>query len=187
MYSKEHIEKIGNTIIFLTTRIPNLSKTRLLKLIYLLDEISIRQSGLPFLNLDYKVWKFGPVANDLFVELSDSPSMLKSYIDKKREGDQVYIIPKKGFDDDEFTQKEIELMNFVVERFGTLGRAELIDITHKKHSPWHNAAIKHAVLEDLESERISTTEFFVNMAELVEHDDRKKAIYLDYIENHGKV
>jgi uncharacterized phage-associated protein len=183
MYSEEHIEKIGNTIIFLASNTVNTSKTKLLKLLYILDEISIKQSGLPFLNLKYKVWKFGPVANDIFVELSTSPSMLKNFIEKKGEGE--YILPKKAFSDDEFTQKELELLNFVVGKFGGANAAELIAHTHRKNSPWYNAAVKNSVLDLLESEKISTTEIVINMSELIEHDERKKRLYFDYIEHHS--
>ena len=61
-FSSEQLEKIGNTVVYLADRIENLSKTKLLKLLYILDEISIKKSGIPMLNLKYKVWKFGPVS-----------------------------------------------------------------------------------------------------------------------------
>ena len=53
-YNEAQLNKIGNTAIYLSERIPNLSKTKFLKLLYILDELSIKQSGIPFLNLDYK-------------------------------------------------------------------------------------------------------------------------------------
>ena len=184
MYSDEQIDKIGNTIIFLASQINKISKTKLLKLLYILDEISIKKSGIPFLNLEYKVWKFGPIANDIFVELSSAPSMLKDFINRETTSDgKNYISSKKDFDEDEFTQNEIDLMEFVVEKFKDASINELISFTHRKNSPWHNAAVKNSVLDLLESEKISTTEIIVNMKELVEHDERKKALYNDYLAN----
>ncbi len=59
MYSQEQTSKIGNTVVYLASNVENSSKTKLLKLLYLLDEISIKTSGIPFLNLQYKdmeVW-----------------------------------------------------------------------------------------------------------------------------------
>ena len=50
-YNEAQLNKIGNTAIYLSERIPNLSKTKFLKLLYILDELSIKQSGIPFLNL----------------------------------------------------------------------------------------------------------------------------------------
>lgn len=69
-YKGAQLNKIGNAAIYLSDRIEELSKTKLLKLLYILDETSIRKWGVPFLNLKYKVWKFGPVAPEIFVDLS---------------------------------------------------------------------------------------------------------------------
>jgi uncharacterized phage-associated protein len=184
MYTKEHIDKIGNSIVFLSSKIEGISKTKLLKLLYILDEIALKKSGIPFLNLEYKVWKFGPVANDIFVELSSSPSMLKDFIKREATEDgRTVITPKTEFVDDEFTQNELDLLDFVVEKFKNSTANELISFTHRKESPWYNAATKNSVYDLLESEQISSTEILVEMKELVEYDTRKKQIYADYLEH----
>ncbi len=184
MYRKDQIEKIGNTIVFLTSNIQNVSKTKLLMLLYILDEISIKKSGIPFLNLEYKVWKFGPVASDIFVELSSSPSMLKGFIERAatQEG-HIIIKPKINFKDDEFTDNEIDLLNFVTNKFKESTANELISITHRKTSPWYTAAKRHSVYDSLEKELISSTEIKVEMKELVEYDERKLKLYEDYLEH----
>jgi len=185
MYTKEQIDKIGNSIIFLASQIKGISKTKLLKLLYILDEISLKKSGIPFFNLEYKVWKFGPVANDIFVELSSAPSMLKDFIIRETTKDgHTFISPKKDFIDDEFTQNELDLLDFVVEKFENSTANELISFTHRKASPWYNAAIKNSVYELLVTEQISSTEIKVEMKELVEYDVRKKQIYEDYLEHY---
>lgn len=183
MYSQDQLDKIGNTVIYLSSAIANASKTKLLKLLYILDELSIKKSGIPFLNLEYKAWKFGPVANDIFVEFSSSPSLLKDYITRKTtiEGHD-YIIPQKAFCDDEFTQNDLDLLNEVVERFKNATTDELIAYTHRKNSPWHNTAVRHAVLELLESEKISVTDHVIDMSELISFDERKLSIYKEYRE-----
>jgi uncharacterized phage-associated protein len=184
MYSKEKIEKIGNTVVFLASKIKNASKTKIIKLLYILDEISIKKSGMPFLNLEYKVWKFGPVAIDIFVEFSSSPSILKNFIERKTTADgHDYIYPKHEFVDDEFSQNELDLLDFVIEKFKNSSTDELIAYTHRKNSPWYNAAVKNSVLELLESEKISTTDININMAELVEYDERKLSIYRECVES----
>lgn len=183
MYSKEQIEKIGNTIIFLSSEIKDISKTKLLKLLYILDEISIKKFGIPFLNLNYKVWKFGPVDNDIFIELSSKPSILKEFIERKYVDDNVYIIPKKKFVDDEFSLNELDLMKYVVEKIGHHTANELIKYTHRKNMPWYNAAVRNKVLDLLLEEKINSTDIAIDMSELVKHDERKESIYQDYLEN----
>lgn len=180
--SNEQVEKIGNSLIYLSNRITNLSKTKALKLIYILDELSIKKSGIPFFNLKYKVWKFGPVSEEIFIDLSSDITILKNYVKKTNNGNDTIIEPIADFKDDEFSEYNIELMDFVIEEFGNKTALKLVNHTHRKNAPWHNTAVKHSVLELLLNETINNTEFIVDMSILVNHDQRKKAIYSDFIE-----
>lgn len=177
-YSPNQLHKIGNTIIYLSKKIPNLSKTKLLKLLYILDEISIKKSGIPFLNLQYKVWKFGPVAEPLFIDLSGEMSILNNFI-KNENG---IISPEKEFCDDEFSDNDLELMDFVIKHFGDKTAKELVAHTHRPNAPWHIEATNKDVLKMLENQEINYTDFFVDMSLLVAHDEKKKAIYQNYLE-----
>lgn len=181
--SKEQIDKIGNAIIYLSNNIENLSKTKALKLIYILDELSIKKSGIPFFNLKYKVWKFGPVSEEIFIDLSSEITILKNYIEMASEEGMTIINPKTKFNDDEFSLNDIDLMDFVIEKFGDKTAKELVSFTHRKNSPWYNSALKNSVLELLRNEEINSTEFLVDMASLISHDERKLNIYNDFIES----
>jgi uncharacterized phage-associated protein len=180
-YSEDQISKIGNTIIYLSEKIDNLSKTKLLKLLYILDEVSVRKSGIPFLNLHYDVWKFGPVDKDIFIELSSKPNLLKKFITKttNRNG-KSYIDSIAEFNDDEFSDNEINLLDFVITKFGTKTSTELVSYTHKVGSLWHNVAKKNSILELLETEQINSTELEIDLGELVQHDKRKKQLFKEY-------
>lgn len=92
IYTKDDIAKIGNTLVYFAERVPELSKTKLLKLVYLLEETTVRRCARPFLNLDFEVWKLGQVAKDLFVDLSSTEQyMLKDYVRTcPREEGRVY-------------------------------------------------------------------------------------------------
>lgn len=182
-YTHNQLEKIGNTVVYLSEQIPHLSKTKLLKLLYILDELSIAKSGIPFLNLKYKVWKFGPVSEELFIDLSSEPKLLENFIAKNDSEGVNYIIPTVAFSDDEFSDNDIELMDLVIKKFGKLSAKDLITYTHRKNAPWHNTAIENAVLDLLESETINNTEFIIDMGQLVSHDSRKKELYLEFIES----
>lgn len=183
MYTKDKIDKIGNTVIFLASNLKNASKTKLIKLLYILDELSIKKSGIPFLNLKYSVWKFGPVPVNLYVEFSSDPSLLKEYIERKNTEDgHDYIYPKKEFLDDEFSLNELELLDYVVEKFKNYTTNDLIAYTHKINSPWYNAAQKNGVLESLENGSENTTDIVIDMSELVGYDERKLALYKEFVE-----
>lgn len=181
-FTDVQLMKIGNSVIYLADKIPSLSKTKLLKLLYILDELSIKRSGIPFLNLKYKVWKFGPVSEELFVDLSSQSTLLKDYVQRSSEEGSSIITPIATFNDDEFSDNDIELMDFVIQNFGQKTATELISYTHRKNSPWYNAAVENSILELLETEKINNTEILIDLGKLVEHDERKKEIYSGYIE-----
>lgn len=184
-YNTEQISKIGNTMVFLAENIANLSKTKALKLLYILDELSIKKSGIPFLNLKYKVWKFGPVSEELFIELSSAPTLLKNFITRKVDRDgNTTIAPIAPFNDDEFSQNDIELLQFVTSNFGNKAAKELIYYTHRKKSPWHTTAKENSILELLENEVISNSEFVIDLSQLIKHDERKRELYQDYLAHH---
>ena len=180
----EQVEKVGNTMIFLSKSIPDLSKTKLLKLLYMLDEFSISKSGIPFFNLQYKLWKLGPVVEEVFVELSDKPIKFEKYIDVRLENGGAYIYPKLDFSDDEFSDNDLELLNDFSVRFRNTAAKDLIDYTHRPNSPWRNAAEENGLYEQLEKGVITNTEIIIDMSCLINHDERKKSIFEHYIEEH---
>ncbi len=184
MYSKQDIEKLGNTVIYLAERIDDLSKTKLLKILYLLDEVSISQSGLPFLNLKYKVWQLGPVAQDVYVDLSgEQPKMLDEYISLVfQSGNRTYISAKKGFNDDEFNDNEIELLEKITQALKNQPAFVLIDYTHKKDSLWHNTANRHNLIESFNKGWQNTSNIELDFSEIIQDQPLKLSIYQHHLE-----
>jgi uncharacterized phage-associated protein len=180
-FSSDQKNKIGNTVIYLADRIPDLSKTKLLKLLYILDEISIKKSGIPMLNLKYKVWKFGPVSEELYIDLSSETTILEKYIIKN--SNESYIKSKTTFVDDEFSENDIELMDKVIQVYGNQTAKELVSYTHRINSPWYNTAKENSVLQLLLDEEINNTELLIDMSQVIAHDARKLEIYKDYLES----
>jgi Uncharacterized phage-associated protein len=182
IFTQDEIEKVGNTLIYFAERVPDLSKTKLLKLIYFLEETAIKTYALPVLNLDFEVWQFGPVAKDVFVDLSSSEQhLLKDYIQTSlNEEGRAYVSAKKPFDDGEFSDSEIALMDNVIDRFGKCTAKELVGLTHRPHSPWTMTAQKNGVLEGLLAEKIMTTDHQIDFSTLL--DDEGKQRYADHIE-----
>jgi uncharacterized phage-associated protein len=108
-------------------------------------------------------------------------SLLNKFIIKSNDGN--YILPKVDFNNDEFSNNDIELMDLVVDKFGFLSANELISYTHRGNSPWYNTAKENAVLYLLENEVITNTEYLIDMGQIVVHDKRKSEIYRDYFRN----
>lgn len=180
--SDSQVDKVGNTIIYLAKNIGELSKTKALKLIYILDELSIKKSGIPFFNLKYKLWKFGPVSEEIFIDLSSETTLLKNYIERSSEEGTTFIKPIAEFKDDEFSDNDIELLDFVIEKFGHKKAKDLVSFTHRKNSPWYLTATENSVLDLLLNEVINNTEILIDLSSLINHDERKKLIYQEFLE-----
>ena len=86
------------------------------------------------------------------------------------------------FEDDEFSDNDIELLDEVIKSFGNKTAKELVAYTHNEESLWNKTAKENKVLNLLENETINSTNLYLNLADLVANDPRKKAIYEDYIE-----
>ena len=186
IYTRNQIEKLGNALIFLCEKSlsagETVSKTHLLKLVFIIEEISVKTYGIPFFDLRFDVWKLGPVSKDLFVELSEEPAMLSDFIRREVRDNNTYIYPKKAFSDGEFSDIEMELLQKVSERFLYCTATELINVTHRKDSPWYKAAAEHGVLELLETGQMTTTNIEIRLSESIEDDEKKLALYKEHKE-----
>jgi len=177
IYTKDQIDKLGNAIIFLCEHIRPLSKTKLLKLIYLIEESSVKRYGAPFFNLRFDVWKLGPVSRDLYAEITSEPFLLDLYIDREFKEGNIFVIAKKKFSDDEFSDLEIGLLEQIATSFKRYTADQLIDLTHRKHSPWYTTAQKNGLLEAFENGLASTSDVQIDLSIMLEDDNAKLAIY----------
>ncbi|WP_279193545.1 Panacea domain-containing protein [Butyricimonas paravirosa] len=174
-FSHSEIDKLGNTIIYLANKIPNLSKTKVLKLLYLLEHFSARLNRVPFMNLEFEVWKAGPVAKDVYIDLSnEESSRLKEYVKMYSKDDYPgsYVLGLKEFNDDEFSDNDIELMDCVIKEFGNKTAGELVDICHKKNMPWYQIALENGLLEEFEAGRLNSSSYKIDLSQLLDDCDR---------------
>ncbi|GHT18548.1 hypothetical protein AGMMS4957_01030 [Bacteroidia bacterium] len=155
-YSKDTISKIGNTAVYLLERIPDLSKTKLLKLLYLIEESSAIKNNKPFFGLNFEVWQAGPVAKDFYIDLSDEnqPVLLNEFITKvDSESGATYIRAKSSFCDDEFSDNDLELLDDVIRKFGGKTATQLVELTHTENSAWYSIAKENELLDDFTNGR----------------------------------
>ncbi len=176
-YTQQQVEKIGNSLIFLANGMGMLYKTKALKLIYLLDEISVSRQGLPFFNLEYKVWQAGPVSVDLYEEFNEHPFMLENFINLEYDEKGTRIVPKKAFSDDEFSPLDIALLQEVVDNYKWVPAEKLVDLVHRRDSPWYIVADENHLLDDFTNKRMNTTDFIVDLSVLIKNDPKKLALF----------
>lgn len=181
-YSRNQIDKLGNALIYLIEKMGFLPKTSLLKLVYILDEHSVKERGFPMFNLQYEIWKYGPVCQDLYIEFNDGTSLLKNYIKSSVEENITQISPVNEFNDDEFSDSDIDIMNSIVTTFSGKNTKFLVDYTHQKNSLWYTTAAKNGVLDALLKEEINSTDLKIDFSDLVSYDENKLAFYNEHLE-----
>jgi uncharacterized phage-associated protein len=181
-YYHKQIDKIGNALIYLIDKMGSLSKTNVLKLVYIIEEKSIEKRSMPFFNLDFEVWKFGPVCQNLYVEFTDEPIILIDYI-KKRNTRSGFVFDKNAaFNDDEFSDDDINLMDEIINEFSGANSEDLVEYTHRENSLWYNTAKENGVLEMLLSEELPTTNFKIDFTQLIKDEPSKLEFYKEHLE-----
>ena len=164
-------------------RIGPLSKTKLLKLVYILQEASVRKHGLPFFSMPFSVWKFGPVAEDLFVDLSEEqPVLLADHITCESRDCMTFIHAQHEFSDDEFSDNEMVLLEEVTRIYKAFTAEQLVAHTHRKDSLWYQTAREQGVLDYLERGLMNRTNFEIDFGRLLADVPQKQHIYQDQLE-----
>lgn len=181
MFRSQLNNKIGNLLNYLSARVQNLSMTKALKLLYLIDETSYMRTGVPVTWLDYKAWEMGPVAEELYNELRfdqkllqhNKPLSLENFIRTEKkdsaEGQTlITLFPKGEYNLGEFSGFEIELIDNIIDRFGTYTAKQLIQLLHEKDTLWHkcvsdnNLKLNFKVYSKKSNHNIDFSELIIN-------------------------
>ncbi len=109
-------------------------KLRAIKLIYLADKYHLRRYGRLITGDQYIAMNYGPVQSGV-KDIADLSDFLgeeeKKYASKfiAKEGHDIKSI--KEVANEELSQTDLEALEFVFERFGSLNNFDLIELTHK--------------------------------------------------------
>ena len=147
-------KKVANIIIFFADG-QTTSLKRIIKLMFIADESSVKRYGVPISWLKYFAWVQGPVPSQMYLELEKQAGIEKNEalrIKNKFQLDgfikasaaarlnanqrSVDITPRVPFDDAEFTEYELEILREVKEKFGSWSITKLIEYTHGKNTLW---------------------------------------------------
>lgn len=172
---------IGNLIVLLSEKCRPLYHTKLLKLLYLLDEESTKRTGSPVTWLSYNVWQFGPVSEDVYFSKLEGFNKFSEFVRFEHISDGKYIIrPVVKFDDSEFSDLDLQIIEDVVKKFGKLNTKQLIEITHAKDSLWEKTKRASGIQF---SELNKTSPVTLDFSDLLDNDGFKKTVYYNTLEN----
>ena len=180
-FSEANRQKLGNVVNYIATHARYPYKTEVLKLLFLMEERMVQKYHVPMLSIPYSVWRLGPVSVDVFEELSDGPVLLSDFVTLQFNGQGIRVMPSRDFDEDEFSDAELEVMREVMEKYGSMNSEELIELTHREGSLWRETAKENGLLEDFEQKRANSSTVVIDMGRQLCPDDR--AYYNETLEN----
>ena len=179
-----NIEKNGALLAYIAEKNPDIHLRKLLKMVYLIDEIFMEKRGFPLTWFNYLAWEKGPVAPEVYAVKDGA---FASFVHCKRNHDgrnivtpvlqHDYLINKQM---EAFSQYEIEIIDSVINTYRDKSADELSDITHQKNSLWSR------VVEEQQVKFVDgKSDVEVPLVRLNEGDEEKTAIYeeaLDYMQ-----
>lgn len=130
-YRKPNFDKISNMITFFGEKLSPF-KTKMNKLLFYSDFLMYRDTCYSISGLRYQALQRGPVPLN-FQSLYDFLCNKNIISIKTVDFGEYYgeqIINNKDFDDDLFSEKEIEILKFVVEKFEDINSTKISDLSH---------------------------------------------------------
>ena len=160
-------EKIGNLMIYLADNLRPLYHTKLIKLLYLIDEAAVKDSGVPVTWLDYKVWQYGPVSPAIY-EIHYKDNCFSEYVGCERTEWGRLIVPKQGFSVDEFSRYEMELIEKVTKKYKNINAEDIVGVSHGKNTLWSKIKEENGI--EFDSEIATTTNYSIDFSFLIKDD-----------------
>lgn len=133
-------DKLINAIVYFAEKTDHVGKTKLYKLLYLLDFEHFRQTGRSVTGLDYYAWKLGPVPVSLDEEIeepkTDFDAAVTIELEQVINHTRIRIKAVRSFDSNYFSKRELHLLQSISEKYKDNFSMKMVDITHLKGDPW---------------------------------------------------
>jgi len=134
-------EKLVQAIVYFASHAQHCGKTKLFKLLFLLDFEHFRETGWSVTGLDYFAWKLGPVPVALDEEWDEGfKEDLSAAITIQSEPQYSYTrltaVACVSFDDNFFSKRELRLLAAIAERYRDCRSGEMVDVTHAENGAW---------------------------------------------------
>lgn len=147
-------DKLINAIIFFAQNTEHCGKTKLFKLLFLLDLEHYNQTGRTITGQDYYAWPLGPVPEELNkeIELDEAPipSIWDAIVIKP---EPVYIhtllkiVPTREFEPGYFSRRELSILDNIAKAHRHKTAQQMIELTHEHNGPWHKVYLEGAGLK----------------------------------------
>lgn len=140
MIKSHERDKLIEATLFFAANTLYCGKTKLIKLLYLLDFAHFRQTGRSVTGLEYRAWKLGPVPTALFAEWeyldADFAAAVSIEPEKVYDYGREKVVPLRNFDERHFSRRELRLMQALAEKYHDELSKPLVNFTHAELGPW---------------------------------------------------
>ena len=120
-----NLKKIENSLLFFANKSENtIERMKLMKLIWLSDRLHLNRYGRLILKDRYKAFPNGPIAS---LALNISQNGIPDSI----EVDKYNVIAKTNFDESFFSKSDLEIMEYVWNKFQNMGSFDFSSYSHR--------------------------------------------------------
>lgn len=135
-YKKPNLERFTEMVVFFTEKLQPW-KTKLNKLLFYADFVMHKQSGYSISGGQYRAIPMGPVPNNfnsIFEYLDNNGDVDINYttFPDGGIGEQFKPNSKRKFNSGLFTENELQVLEYIAERFKNTSTNEIIEISHKE-------------------------------------------------------
>jgi len=172
-------ELVGNLVNYIANKCKPLYQTKLLKLLYLIDEEAVKEKGTPITWLEYNIWKKGPVSKEIYFSKVDHCNSFGDFFDFKQierinKTNSYLVVPNKEVDLMEFSKSDLRIIDRILDEHGEKTSEELVQLTHGKNTLWYKLKQEYNIIF---SEHNKTSNKIIDFKHLIQDDNMKKLAY----------
>ncbi|MBL7738478.1 MAG: DUF4065 domain-containing protein [Chitinophagaceae bacterium] len=148
-YRKPDFLKIAYMISYFSSRI-ELYKTKLNKLLFYSDFGCFKHIGYSMTGITYRAIQMGPVPAEygmLYEKLAEDKlvTLNQKLFDNVNGNYAEMIKGTQDFDETKFSKEEIEILNQVIDRFGSLRTSDVVELSHQEQAWIENEENKELI------------------------------------------
>lgn len=135
-------EKLINAMVYFAKNTKYCGRTKLFKLLYLLDFEHFRSTGRSVTGLEYYAWENGPVPKALFLEMKSPKEDLAEKISvesiETQHDNPIHLTSANtDFDPKHFSERELRILENLSKQFKNHRANQIAEETHLENEPWH--------------------------------------------------
>lgn len=125
-----NLDKVVDMVNYLALKVSNLHKVKLMKMLWYSDALHFKRNGSAISGLIYNALEMGavPEGHDQIMLLDNISFESILY----RDNIGYKFKPTPNFEIKNLTEKELETIDYIIEKFGTLNTNEIIHVMHKE-------------------------------------------------------